>query len=437
MESDSTSTTATLVDHLFRHEAGRMVSVMTRLFGPQNLALAEDVVQEAFLKAFQEWRFNAVPSNPTAWLMVTAKHKAIDAIRRNKFQIEFPDDISYLLKSEFTAVATVNEMFLDDEIADSQLRMIFTCCHPALSPELQIALTLRTLSGFGIPEIAHALLTNVETINKRLYRARQYIRDENIRFEIPAGNQLTSRLDMVYTVLYLLFNEGYHSGKADELIRKDLCAEAMRLCLLLSEHAVGDRPKTYALLSLMCFHASRFESRMSADNEIVLLQDQDRSKWDRTLITNGEYYLSKASEGHEVSEYHIEAAISAQYCVASRFEETDWRTIAGLYDALLSMKTHPLVQLNRAVVLARIHGPKAGIDEIRKIDGLELLTTHHYLYNAVLGQLYLEAQDAEQARRFITAAGELTTSDAEKKLLHKKLASLPQPVRCAPWNDRS
>jgi RNA polymerase sigma factor (sigma-70 family) len=424
MESGQDNSVASLVDHLFRHESGRMVSAMTRLFGVHNLALAEDVVQEAFVKAFQEWRLNPIPPNPSAWLTVTARNKAIDAIRKNRHQVEFSEDISYLLKSEYSATSTVNEMFLDDEVADSQLRMIFTCCHPALPPEMQVPLTLRTISGFGIQEIANALLTNIETINKRLYRARQYIREKNIRFEIPVGDELSGRLDMVYTVMYLLFNEGYNSGKAEELIRKDLCAEAMRLCLLLSEHKIGGLPKTYALLSLMCFHASRFDSRVNSDNEIVLLQDQDRSTWDRELIRRGEFYLSRASEGDEVSEYYIEAAISAQYCLAPRFEETDWRAIAGLYDALLTMKRSPIVKLNRAVVLAQIHGPQAAIDEIHTIEGWESLASRHYLYNAVLGQLYLDANDIEKARHFITAAGELTSSEAEKKLLNKKLSSL-------------
>ncbi|HEX7572117.1 MAG TPA: sigma-70 family RNA polymerase sigma factor [Bacteroidota bacterium] len=377
MEGGQDHSVTSLVEHLFRHESGRMVSAMTRLFGVHNLALAEDVVQEAFEKAFHEWRLNPIPPNPSAWLTVTARNKAIDAIRRNRHQVEFSEDISYLLNSEYTASSIVNEMFLDDEVADSQLRMIFTCCHPSLPPEMQVPLTLRTISGFGIQEIANALLTNIETVNKRLYRARRYIREKNIRFEIPAGKELSGRLDTVTTVMYLLFNEGYNSGKADELIRKDLCAEAMRLCLLLSGHKIGDRPKTYALLSLMCFHASRFDSRVDSDNEIVLLQDQDRSAWDGELIRRGEFYLSKASEGDEVSEYHVEAAISAQYCMAPRFEETDWRAIAGLYDALMTMKRSPLVKLNRAVVLGRIHGPEAAIDEIHKIEGWESLASRH------------------------------------------------------------
>jgi RNA polymerase sigma factor (sigma-70 family) len=419
-----TSVTA-FVDHLFRHESGRMVSAMTRIFGVHNLALAEDVVQEAFMKAIQEWRLSPIPPNPSAWLTVTARNKAIDAIRRNRHQVEFSEDISHLLKSEYTAASTVNEMFLDDEIADSQLRMIFTCCHPALPPDMQVPLTLRTISGFGIQEIACALLTNRETVNKRLYRARQHIREKNIRFEIPAGEELSRRLDMVYTVIYLLFNEGYKSGKSDEVIRKDLCAEAMRLCLLLSEHRVGGRPKTYALLSLMCYHASRFDSRMDSNNDIVLLQDQNRAAWDRHLIRRGEHYLNRATEGDEISEYHIEAAISAQYCMAPRFEETDWKAIAGLYDALLILKRSPMVKLNRAVVLGRIHGPGVAIDEIHRIEDWQSLASRHYLYNAVLGQLYLEANDIENARHFITEAGKLTTSEAEKKLLNKKLSALP------------
>jgi RNA polymerase sigma-70 factor (ECF subfamily) len=424
MEPVQHTSAASLVEHLFRHESGRMVSAMTRIFGVHNLALAEDVVQEAFVKAFQEWRLNPIPPNPSAWLMLTARNKAIDAVRRTRHQVEFSDDISSLLKSEYTAVSTVTEMFLDDEVADSQLRMIFTCCHPDLPPEMQVPLTLRTLSGFGIQEIANALLTSKETVTKRLYRARQFISEKRIKFEIPVGAELASRLDMVYTVLYLLFNEGYNSGKADELIRKDLCAEATRLCLLLSEHRIGNRPKTFALLSLMCFHASRFDSRMNSDNEIVLLQDQDRGAWDAELIRRGQEYLDRSSQGEEVSEYHIEAAISAQYCMAPRFEETDWRVIAGLYDALLTLKRSPLVKLNRAVVLARIHGPEAAIEEIRKIEGWESLASKHYLYNAVLGQLYLEANDIEKAKRFIAAAGELTSSGAEKRLLNKKLSSL-------------
>ena len=427
MREGANTPVTSLVDHLFRHESGRMVSALTRVFGIHNLALAEDVVQEAFLKACQEWRLNPIPPNPSAWLLVTARNRAIDAIRRNRHQIAFSEDITHLLNSEYTAAGTVHEMFLDDEIADSQLRMIFTCCHPSLPAEMRIPLTLRTLSGFGVQEIAAALLTNGETVTKRLYRARQRIRERDIRFEIPAGDDLAARLETVYTVLYLLFNEGYNSGKAEELIRKDLCAEAMRLCLLLSQHRVGDRPKTYALLSLMCFHASRFESRMTPGNEIVLLQDQDRSTWDAELIRRGEYYLDRAAEGEEVSEYHIEAAIAAQYALAPSFQDTDWILIAGLYEALVTLKANPLVKLNRAVVLGRIHGPHAAIEEIHRIDGWERLASRHYLYNAVLGQLYIEADDHERARDFITRAGALTTSDAEKRLLARKLDALRPP----------
>ena len=360
MEQGQAHPASSLVEHLFRHESGRMVSAMTRIFGLHNLALAEDVVQEAFVKAFQEWRLNPIPPNPSAWLMLTARNKAIDAVRRNRHQVEFSEDIACLLNSEYTAVTTVNEMFLDDEVADSQLRMIFTCCHPALPAEMQIPADAQ--DDFRVRNTGDRQRPPDEQGDRQQAALQgEAVHQENgVKFEIPAGGELTSRLDMVYTVMYLLFNEGYNSGKADELIRKDLCAEAMRLCLLLSDHRVGKRPKTYALLSLMCFHASRFDSRMNSDNEIVLLQDQDRSAWDRDLISRGEEYLSLASEGDEVSEFHIEAAISAQHCMAARFEETDWRAIAALYDALLALKRSPLVKLNRAVVLARIHGPESG-----------------------------------------------------------------------------
>jgi len=422
VDSRSGSPWSSEVDHLFRHEAGRLVSILTRIFGAHNLALAEDVVQEAFMKALQDWRLGPLPRNPSGWLLATAKNKAIDAVRRNKHLTEFAEDVSYLLKSEYTASSTVNELFLDSEVADSQLRMIFTCCHPKLAPEIQLALTLKTLSGFGIEEIARALLVSKETINKRLYRARQFIRQQNIRFEIPAGDQLSRRLDMAYTVIYLLFNEGYNSSSSDELIRGDLCAEAMRLCLLLSEHAIGEKPKTYALLALMCFHASRFESRLGGAGEIILLQDQDREKWDRQLMRQGEMYLVKASEAEEPSQYHIEAAISAQYCLAPDFAHTDWRLIANLYDALLVMTRSPLVKLNRAVVLSRIHGPRVAIDEIKQIEGITELASQHYLYNAVLGQMYLEANEPAQAAAYIERAGALTSSPAEKRLLRKKLS---------------
>jgi RNA polymerase sigma factor, sigma-70 family len=411
-----------IVDHLFRHESGKMVAVLTRIFGTHNLEMVEDVVQEAFLRATQTWVFNAVPDNPAAWLMQVAKNRAIDIIRRQQHFAQYSKELAHQLEQE--TEHTVQQFFSETEIADSQLRMIFACCHPALKEEDQVALTLKTVSGFGIAEIARALVTNEAVIQKRLYRARQFLKERNIALEIPAGNELTQRLESVYTILYLLFNEGYNSGKADELIRKDLCAEAMRLCLLLSTHKAGNRPATFALLSLMCFHASRFESRVSEQNDIILLPGQDRSKWDRELISRGYYYLNKSSEGEELTIYHLESAIAAEHCLAPEFASTNWQRLLQLYDMLLEIKHTPQVLLNRAIVVAQLHSIATAINEIKQIENIDQLLRTQYIFPAVLGDLYWRLGDHEQAKPLLEAALQLTTSQAEKKLIAEKLEKL-------------
>jgi RNA polymerase sigma-70 factor (ECF subfamily) len=306
--------------------------------------------------------------------------------------------------------------------------MIFTCCHPALSPEDQVALTLKTVSGFGVPEIARALVSGESAIQKRLYRAREYIREHQIRFEIPTGLALDHRLETVYTVLYLLFNEGYHSLKADELIRHDLCGEAMRLCKLLSEHKSGARPSTFALLSLMCFQASRFESRIGDDNTIIMLQQQDRSKWDRELIGMGYHYFNLSSTGDQLSVYHIESAIAAEHCLAPDFESTNWKMLMKLYDYLLLSKPVPIVQLNRAIVLAEVTDVHTAIDNIFDIPGIAALLEQQHNYAAVLGELYIKAGNFSEARRLLEQAQRLTPLLAEKKRIRHKLNELDSPL---------
>ena len=411
-----------LVDHLFRHEAGKMIAVLTRIFGIHNLELVEDTVQETFLKALQVWRFNAVPDNPSAWLMQVARNRAIDLIRRQQKLTDISGELQKRLQSE--TENTIQQFFLDTEIADSQLRMIFTCCHPALSPEDQVALTLKTVSGFGVPEIARALVSNDAAIQKRIYRAKEYIRTQHIQFEIPTGLALTERLETVYTVLYLLFNEGYSSMKADELIRHDLCAEAMRLCKLLTEHKVGAQPAGFALLSLMCFQASRFDSRLGEDNTIILLQQQDRNKWDKELIGLGYHFLNRSSTGDYLSVYHIESAIAAEHCIAPDFESTNWEALLRLYNYLFERKPIPIVQLNRSVILAKISGAEAAIDTILDIPNIIDLLDRHYIYAAVLGDLYGKAGNNAESRRLLEKAYALTPSLAEKKLLQEKLSGL-------------
>lgn len=412
-----------LVDHLFRHEAGKMIAVLTRIFGIHNLELVEDTVQEAFVKALQVWKYHPIPDNPSAWLMRVARNRTIDLIRRQQRLADISDELSDKLQSN--TEQAIEQFFLETEIADSQLRMIFTCCHPALNPEDQIALTLKTISGFGVQEIAKALVSQESAIQKRLYRAKEYIKDHNIRFEIPVGMELLDRLDTVYTVLYLLFNEGYNSMKADELIRYDLCAEAMRLCKLLTEHRVGSQPSAYALLSLMCFQASRFDSRLGEDNTIILLQQQDRSKWDRDLIAMGYHYLNFSSTGNQLSVYHIESAIAAEHCLSPDFGSTNWQSLLYLYDCLLERKPIPIVQLNRAILLAQIGQLSTAIDTILDIPGIRDLLAHHYIYSAVLGDLYSRAGNIPEARRLLSTACQLTSSLAEKKLLQEKLGALP------------
>ncbi|MBN9382952.1 MAG: sigma-70 family RNA polymerase sigma factor [Chitinophagaceae bacterium] len=412
-----------LVDHLFRHEAGKMIAVLTRIFGIHNLELVEDTVQETFLKALQVWKYQSIPDNPAGWLMQVARNRTIDLIRRQHKMADISEELRHRIQSDTEQV--IGEFFLDTEIADSQLRMIFTCCHPALNPEDQIALTLKTVSGFGVSEIAKALVSSEGTIQKRLYRARQYIQEHAIRFEIPAGELLKDRLETVYTVLYLLFNEGYNSSKSDELIRYDLCAEAMRLCKLLSEHQVGNTPSSFALLSLMCFQASRFDSRMGDDNTIILLEHQDRKGWNQDLIRRGYHYLSLSASGNELSVYHIESAIAAEHCLASDFASTNWEAMLKLYDYLLEHKPIPIVQLNRAILLAQLGRLETAIDTILGIPGIDQLLKHHYIYNAVLGDLYGKANNITEARRLLEKAYELTPSLAEKKLLKDKIDHLP------------
>jgi predicted RNA polymerase sigma factor len=305
-----------------------------------------------------------------------------------------------------------------------KLRMIFSCAHPLLKEEDRIALTLKTVSGFSAQEIAKSLLTNEAVVQKRLFRAKEFIRNNNIQFNIPVGKPLEDRLDTVHAILYLIFNEGYNSVKANELIRKDLCAEAMRLCKLLTEHRRCSQPATFALLSLMCFHAARFESRLNEHNELVLLQEQDRTKWNKELIAIGYNYLNQSAAGPELSVYHIESAIAAEHCMAQNFKETNWARMLCLYDLLLEAKPSATVKLNRAVVLAEMGNTAAAIESILSIEKIQQLTGTHYIYSAVLGDLYKRLSDEVKAKQYLQQAHDLTNSEAEKRLIKDKMEAV-------------
>src|SRR6516165_8501446 len=310
---------APLVEHFFRHSAGRLVAVLTRIFGWQKFDLVEDMVQATLVDALQSWRLRGVPENPSAWIHRVAKNKIVDALRRDK--------IGQGALERWAATRPVHEegldeLFLDAEIEDSQLRMIFACCHPQLARENQLALTLKTLAGFGNSEIARALLVTEESIKKRLQRATRDLVDHQVTLDPPDVSHLIERLDVVHQVLYLLFNEGYSSSKGDPPIRGDLCEEAARLCYLLCGPSRCSTPTTHALMALMLFHAARLDARLDHNGTILLIEDQDRSKWDHRLIHRAKQFLDRSAEGTTVSPFQLEAGIALCHCVAESFAET-------------------------------------------------------------------------------------------------------------------
>ncbi len=409
-----------LIGHLFRHESGKMVAVLTRLLGFQQFDLAEDIVQDTLLKAMSTWKIKGTPENPSAWLYAVAKRRAIDALRQHQMHEHHHSKIAQALKSEWTLSPAVKSFFLEDEIEDSQLRMIFACCHPSIPFESQIALTLKTLCGLTTAEIANSFLTGEETIIKRIYRAREKIREEKISLEAPIPATMPGRLDAVLHTLYLLFNEGYNSSHPNQLIRHDLCEEAMRLCLLLVNNSITKTPKAQALLALMCFQASREEARLGDDGSITLLKDQDRSRWSKQLIEKGKYYLEHAAEGNMFSEYHIEAAIAGCHAAAPTFQKTDWKSIQQLYTVLSKLKPGPVVELNKAIAIGYGESAASGLKALEEIKDLE----NRYLYHAAKGDFLSELGHLKKARLSYEQALSLTTSNTEKNLLQKKLASL-------------
>ena len=405
------------IEHLFRRESGKMVAVLSRLLGLQNLETAQDIVQDTLLQAMHTWRYNNVPDNPSAWLYRVAKNKAIDYLRREKKFREISPQYTYLLQSEYTLSPTVTSLFLEHEIQDSQLRMMFACCHPAIPNESQIALVLKTLCGLSVSEIAKAFLTVDETIAKRIYRAKEKIRAEQIELDVPVDNELSVRLDAVLKSLYLLFNEGYNSSNPDHLIREDLCAEAMRLCHLLTQHSTTSFPRSKALMALMCFQSSRIHARLDNKANIILLKHQDRSKWNRSLIEKGLDYLDAAAEPFEVSSYHLEAAIASIHAASPSFKKTDWRSIYHLYELLYQLQPNPIIAMNKAIASAYAISREHALEEMHQINGLE----KHYLYFASLGELYMDLSKPEKAKEYFEKAIRLTTSLAEKQLLAEKI----------------
>jgi RNA polymerase sigma factor (sigma-70 family) len=412
-----------LTEHLFRVEAGKLVSVLTGLFGIDHLQLAEDVVQEALVRAFRTWPYYGIPKNPAAWITQTAKNLAYDLLRREKLFREKQTEIAISV-DQWSADSVVDESpSFETEIKDDRLRLIFACCHPLLAQEAQTALALKTLCGFSAAEIAKAFLTTEAAIAKRLTRTRQKIRELGIPFEIPSGQEFSVRLDGVLQTLYLLFNEGYKASSGENLVREDLCYEAIRLATLLTEHPVANQPRTHALVALMLLNAARLPTRVDTEGNILRLKEQERSKWSRPMIERGILHLAQAAAGAELSEYHVQAGIAACHCLAEDYRSTDWPRILSLYDQWTKMNNSPVIALNRAVAVANVDGPGAGIEAVDAIQNRAELDSYYLLY-AVLGEFEAQLHHSEAAAGYFKKASDLAEVKSERVFLAKKLRAL-------------
>jgi predicted RNA polymerase sigma factor len=409
-------------DHLYRREAGRMVATLTRIFGVHNIALAEDVVHDAFCRALEVWKFRGIPENPSAWLMASAKNRALDVMRRERTALRYAPELGRLLESEWTLRPTLDQAFEPHAIKDDQLRMMFSCCSPRLAENAQIALILQLLCGFSVREVAAAYLIGFAAGEKRISRAKKVLAASEGLFEIADAADFTVRLAAVQRALYLLFNEGYHGSSARSPVRADLCREAMRLAALLLEHPLAATPATRALYALMCFNAARLSGRLDALGDLIPLTDQDRSLWDRRLIDEGERQLNLAAAGTEASEYHIEAALAATHTCAQSTDDTNWSEIVALYDALLRLRASPVVELNRAIAIAQIEGPERGLAELRAITGAEKLASYPF-YSAALGDLELRCGRGSSAREYFQNALSLARNPMERRFLERRVAA--------------
>lgn len=404
-----------LIPHLFRTEYSRIVAVLVKLLGMTELETAEDIAAETFLTALELWPYKGIPPNPHAWLYTVAKNKARNRLARQQL---FQQKIRPQLQHGQTGMITEREIDLSEQhITDSQLQMLFAVCHPILSVESQIGLALRVLCGFGIDEIATALLSNKETIHKRLTRAKENLREARVPIVFPGNSEIPQRLDTVLKTLYLLFSEGYYSESHDAVLREDLCLEAMRLVYLLIGHESTNLPKVNALLSLMCFHASRFEARKTENGEIILYNEQDETLWNRELISKGVYYMHEAAKGSSFSKYHLEAGIAYWHTIKNDTPEK-WENILQLYNRLLQLEYSPIAALNRTYALAKVHGREAAIAEAEKLQ----LNTNPY-YFTLLAELYTGI-DTGKAIQYLQKAMPLAKTKADLQTIRKKLAAV-------------
>ncbi len=409
------------INHLFRYEYGKLVSVLTKTFGASHMELAEDVVQDAMLDALNQWEYKGIPDNPVGWIYKVAKNKAINIVNREKYKRLYISETAQHLQSEWTMQPALHHIFTDKEIADDQLRMIFTCCHPAISQDSQVALTLKTLCGFSIPEISNAFLTSEENIHKRLVRARKSIKTAKVSFEVPSGKALEQRMSSVLETIYLLFNEGYNASSGEDLIRFELCEEAIRLTEIMAQNDnIVNKSNVYALLALMTLNASRFKARTDAHNNIVSLKYQERQHWDKVLINRGLTYLELSTQQNNIGHYHILATISAHHCTATSFETTDWKSILALYDHLISIDNSSIVQLNRVIAISEVHGAKMALNVLDTIEDTTVLSG--YLpYYTTKAELHFKNNEKNVARKLLNQALNLPLKGNSKLLINSIL----------------
>jgi len=401
--------------HLFQQEFTKMVAVISKLFGLEHIETAEDIVSETFLKATETWEKQGLPPNPTAWLYVVAKQKTLYHFRRNKI---LERKVKPEIRSRQQETVDIEEPnFSQENIKDSQLQMLFAVCNPAIASEAQIGLALRILCGFGIDEIAEAFLSNKETINKRLFRAKEKLRTENIKMELPPEQEIARRLDNVLHIIYLLFSEGYYSQTQNQILRKDLCVEALRLGLTLTTYEKTSLPKTNALIALMCFHASRFDARQTGEESPILYEQQDAGLWDKELIEQGIHFLYLSAQGDEVSSYHLEAQIAYWHCIKEDSKEK-WENILSLYNQLLLVNYSPSVALNRTYALYKANGRQEALVQAEKLR----LDNNHF-YFILLGELY-KGMDNVKARLHLQRAYELAKTQTEKQGIQEKIDDL-------------
>ncbi|HEY5465190.1 MAG TPA: DUF6596 domain-containing protein [Hanamia sp.] len=403
-----------LIPHLFRTEYSKLVAVLCKYFGIEHIGIAEDIASETFLSALETWTYKGIPENPVAWLYTVAKNKTKNQISRKHL---FTEKIIPKIKYESSDIDRTEIDLSEKNITDSQLQMLFALCHPSISAEAQIGLSLRILCGFGIDEIANAFLSNKETINKRLFRAKETLRLNKVQIEFPSQTEINKRLETVLTTLYLLFNEGYYSESRTTILREDLCLEAMRLTYLLIDNESTNQPNVNALLALMCFHSSRFATRKNENGEIILYNDQDETLWDKELISKGIYFLKQSSQGNTISKYHLEASIAYWHTIKNDTKEK-WENILQLYNHLLQIQYSPIAALNRTFAISKTYGKHEAILEAEKLQ----LTNNQY-YFSLLGELYKDIDDKKAITNF-EKAYLLAITQSEKQIIKKKIENL-------------